>query len=141
MIYSSPSEFRLEGRRYLKIVPATLKFWGLSMAELPLKKKCPDSSVSASKREKRDKCGTYAEHWGCTGTEESQQLMAEKSPIEKELQALQCSSSASGQISSVQRLLLSPPSPARAQMSSEQGLSTVSLVSECPSCSWLPEMW
>lgn len=53
MIYSSPSEFRLEGLRYLKIVPATLKFWGLSMAELPLKKKCPDSSASASKRERK----------------------------------------------------------------------------------------
>lgn len=52
MIYSRPSEFRLEGRLYLKTVPATLKFWGLSMAELPLKKKCPYSSASASKGKK-----------------------------------------------------------------------------------------
>lgn len=137
MIYSSPSEFRLGGRRYLKTVPATLKFWGLSMAELPLKKKCPDSSASASKRERK---GTNvilcAERKGCTGTEESKQLTTEKSPTEKELQALQCSSSPSGQIRGIQCLLLSLSSPTKAQMSSQQGLPVVSLVSKCPSCCW-----
>lgn len=53
IIYSRPSEWRLEGRRYLNTVPATLKFCGLSMAEFPLKKKCPDSSASA-RREKEE---------------------------------------------------------------------------------------
>lgn len=84
MMYSSPSEFRLEGRRYLKMVPATLKFCGWSMAELPLKKKCPDSSASASKREKTDK-GDVLQN---SGTEESKEAMDEKSPAETEPQAL-----------------------------------------------------
>ena len=54
MMYSRPSEKKVEGRRYLNTVPATRKFLGLSITLFPLKKKCPASSDRARGRKWQD---------------------------------------------------------------------------------------